>query len=321
MRIFPAVILAALLCESAHAAIVVTRAERVSGAIVINDDKIVSLRTDEGSQKTFAKKDVLQVFNDEGELVYEAPFERPTYKDEVKTRTPGTVQDKRAIIIHYQIGGAAGGFYTTEDRFISAMNIVATYSDGAQQSAQAKLLTMGYGADYQWYSNARWSSMVSYFYRTATQSVTVGDGQNYQKMALAEERLSATHTLLFGREAHFYPSTDEVSFDLIGQGGYELGSYYALATFRSFYTGITPIPAAYLGSTNILFHGPTARVGGGITFRGPGWLFRIAGFYQLAAVFNADRVEFAPSAAAALSVDKFNLLQDYYGIVAVGISF
>lgn len=300
---------------------VVTRTERLSGTIEKNSDAGVTLRLDEGGTKTIPRAQILQVFDDEGEILWQADLPKQEYPATTATKASAPLSSKRTVFGNFMIGGVASGYYREENRLVDAMNITATYSDGSKQSAQASFLSMGGGLDYQWFATSRMSSMVSYFYRSATQTIFTGDGRNYQKITLAEERVTAIHTLMYGREMHFYPANDEVSLDLIAQAGYQLGSYNALATYRSMYGALTPPPPLYTGPSDIFFHGPTGRVGGGISFHGTGWTFRLSGYYQVAAAFNSDKVNFISGTTTIASTDAVNLLQDFYAIVAIGLSF
>lgn len=306
--------------SAAHAAMVVTRTERVNGTIVTNSDSGVTLKLDEGGNKTIPRAQILQLFDDEGELLWQADLPKQEYAPVAPRNDARPASSRRAILANFMIGGVAGGYYREENRFIEAMGISATYNDGSQQGAQTSTLSIGGGVDYQWYATQRWSSLISYFYRQTKQTVFTGDGRSYDKITLAEERLTETHTLMYGREMHFYPGNEDVSLDLIAQAGYQLGSYNALATYRTLYAVLTPRPAQYTGGTDILFHGPTARFGAGISFYGSSWTFRLAGFYQAAAAFNAGNVNFT-SGAASIATSTVNLLNDFYATVAIGLSF
>ena len=304
-----------------HAAMVVTRSERLSGIIVSQNDSGVTLKPEDGATKIIPRAQILQVFDDDGEILWQAELPKQEYPATTATKDSRPASSKRTVFGNFMIGGVASGYYREENRLIEAMNITATYSDGSAQSAQTSTLSMGGGLDYQWYATSRMSSMVSYFYRAATQTVFTGDGRNYQKITLAEERVTAIHALMYGREMHFYPANDEVSLDLIAQAGYQVGSYNALATYRSMYALLTPRPALYTGASDIFFHGPTARVGAGISFHGTGWVFRLNGYYQAAAAFNADKVDFVSGTTTIASTNAVNLLQDFYASVAIGLSF
>lgn len=304
-----------------HAAMVVTRSERLSGTIVSQNESGVTLKLDEGGTKTIPRAQMLQLFDDDGEILWQAELPKQEYPAVTTAKESRPVSSKRTVFGNFMIGGVASGYYREENRLIEAMNITATYSDGSAQSAQTSTLSMGGGADYQWYATSRTSSLISYFYRSATQTVFTGDGRNYQKITLAEERVTAIHTLMYGRELHFYPANDEVSLDIIAQAGYQVGSYNALATYRSMYGLLTPRPALYTGASDIFFHGPTARVGAGISFHGASWVFRLNGYYQAAAAFNADKVDFVSGTTQIASTNAVNLLQDFYANVAIGLSF
>lgn len=306
---------------SIHAAMVVTRTERLSGNIEKNTDAGVTLRLDEGGTKTIMRAQILQVFDDEGEILWQADLPKQEYPAQTAAKASAPLSSKRTVFGNFMIGGVASGYYREENRLVDAMNITATYSDSSKQSAQTSILSMGGGVDYQWFSTSRMSSMVSYFYRSATQTVFTGDGRNYQKITLAEERVTAIHTLMYGREMHFYPANDDVSFDLTAQAGYQLGSYSALATYRSMSGALTPPPPLYTGPSDVFFHGPTGRIGGGISFHGTGWTFRLGGYYQVAAAFNSDKVNFVSGTTTIASTDAVNLLQDFYALVAIGLSF
>ena len=320
MKLRLVVLMVAMHLSSLHAAMVVTRTERLTGTIVSQTDGGVTLRSEEGGTKAIPRAQILQVFDDEGELLWQADLPRQEYPAPTGGKESRPASSKRALFAHFLIGGVASGYYRAENQLIEGMNIVATYSDGSSQSAQASVLSMGGGVDYQWYATSRASSLVSYFYRSATQTVYTGDGRNYQKITLAEERLTAIHALMYGRELHFYPANEDVSFDLVAQAGYQVGSYNALATYRSLYGVLSPRPTLYAGVTDIFFHGPTARVGASISFHGASWVFRLGGYYQAAAAFNADRINFA-SGSAAIATSAVNLLQDFYANVAIGVSF
>ncbi len=321
MRLLFILVSVILSATATHAAMVVTRSERLSGTIVSNDDLGVTLKLDEGGTKMIPRTQILQLFDDEGEILWQAELPKVEYPPVTAAKESRPASSRRTVFGNFMIGGVASGYYREENRLIDAMSITATYSDGAQQTAQASILSMGGGVDYQWYTNSRISSLVSYFYRSATQTVFTGDGRNYQKITLAEERVTAIHTLMYGREMHFYPANDEVSLDIIAQAGYQIGSYNALATYRSLYGMLTPRPVLYTGASDILFHGPTARVGAGISFHGTGWIFRLNGYYQAAAAFNSDKVDFTSGTTSIASTNAVNLLQDFYASAAIGLSF
>ena len=310
-----------LLSSAAHAAMVVTRSERLSGTIVTNNDSGVTLRLDEGGTKIIPRAQILQVFDDDGEILWQGELPKQEYPAATSGKNFRPASSKRTVYGNFMIGGVASGYYREENRLIEAMNITATYSDGSAQSAQTSTLSMGGGVDYQWYATSRTSSLVSYFYRSATQTVFTGDGRSYQKITLAEERVTAIHALMYGREMHFYPASDDISLDIVAQAGYQAGSYNALPTYRSMYAILTPRPVLYTGASDIFFHGPTARVGAGISFHGTGWVFRLNGYFQAAAAFNSDKVDFVSATTKIAGTNAVNLLQDFYALVAIGVSF
>lgn len=266
---------------------VVTRSERLSGTIVTQNESGVTLKLDEGGTKIIPRAQMLQLFDDDGEILWQAELPKQEYPAVSTAKESRPASSKRTVFGNFMIGGVASGYYREENRLIEAMNITATYSDGSAQSAQTSTLSMVAVPITNGMPPAVPRALSrELFYRSATQTVFTGDGRNYQKITLAEERVTAIHTLMYGRELHFYPANDEVSLDIIAQAGYQVGSYNALATYRSMYGLLTPRPALYTGASDI-FYGPTARVGAGISFHGASWVFRLNGYYQAAAAFNA----------------------------------
>ncbi|MBL8032745.1 MAG: hypothetical protein JNJ69_03520 [Leptospiraceae bacterium] len=297
---------------------VVTKKERISGKILSNNEPAISIKPDDAPARTIQRSEILQVFDDEGELIWQGELPPMPARASTAEQIPTAAVRTRAISAEFLLGGVTGGFFSEEQRLIDSMNITATYADGSKQGAQNRLLTMGVGLTYSWYQNARWATAVSYLYRETAHTVYTGDDKTYQKITFADERLSALHSLMYGRELHFYPGGDDFSFDLVGQAGYQVGNYRALSTYRSMYSILTPQPPAYNGATDIFIHGPTLRAGAGFTLRGAFFLFKIAAYYQGAINFSADNVVFTSGGSTLAKTEKVALLHDYYVSASLG---
>ncbi len=302
------------LTAALNAATVVTAKERLSGTITAQNDKTVTLKREEGELK-IARDQIVQIFDDNGELVWASPaLMPPPIKAGEKSETQPEKPLTHSIIIDGNVGGASGGFYSEETKFVDALGIYKQYSDGSRQQAKNSLMSVGFAINYQNATSARWANLFTYMFRSTQHSIYTGDGQKYNREELSSKTITNRHALLLGKEVRFYPSEGLSSIDLIGQIGYEYGNYAPLATYIDYRTKLTPVPNAYIGPTSVSIHGPTARVGGGITFRfSPAWQMRLLAFYQGTYSMASEKIWTA--------VDKNTFLHDYYGVVSVGYSF
>lgn len=300
---------------SLNAATVVTAKERLNGTITAQDEKVVTLKREKDQIKV-DREQIVQIFDDNGELVYQSPAlikaigapDSPT-KDAAPEKPL-----EHSIIIDGIVGGVTGGFYSEETKLVDALGIYKQYSDGSRQQAKNSLTTVGFGINYQNANSARWATLFTYVFRSTVHSIYTGDGQKYNREELSSKTLTTRHALLLGKELRFYPSEGLSSIDFIGQVGYEYGNYAPLATYIDYRTKLTPVPAPYIGSTSVTIHGPTARLGGGITFRfSPAWQMRLLGFYQGTYSMASEKIWNA--------VEKNTFIHDFYGIVSVGYSF
>lgn len=298
----------------AHAATVVTQKEKITGTIVSQSEALLTVRQTDGKPVIVQRKDVLQIFDDKGELVWQAGQSAAAAKPAAAGK-PGEPQlnfAAKSIIIDFFLGTSLGGFYTEENRQIDSLGIYYTYADGSRQNATTGMFQLGLGANFQSYTSARWSWLFSYLFRSTQQNVSVGGGSQYQSQTLASSTITTFHALMLGREIHFYPGDGGSSFDFTGQIGYEFGNYTPLASYNALAGQLSP-PIAQINLAGVTVHGPTARIGTGFTFRGSNWQLRLFGYYQIAYTFASDRIWKA--------VDKNAVLHDLYGGVAVGYGF
>ncbi len=294
---------------SIEAAMVVTAKERIVCTIISQDDKSLTLRLENQREMKIARDKVLQIFDDAGDLTWQGALPPEELRPEpVEQRPPSFA--KRSVLLDFYLGSAFGGLYADENKLVDDLKIYTQYSDGSVQYAKSSMLSLGGGISYQNFDSDRWSTLISYLYKTTSQSVTIGENASYEKSSLANLVVTRRHALFYGKEAHFYPASDVSSLDIIGQIGYELGSYAPLTTYNSYRTMLTPMPAAYTGAASIIIHGPTARLGTGVTLRGENWQFRLLGFYQLTTLFLA--------ATTPLTNSQSTIVHDLYGGVSLG---
>lgn len=301
-----------VLCAQIYATTIVTKKERIFGEIVSQDTQSVTVRTAAARDVKIPFEDVLQIFNDKGDLVWQSSL--PTVEKK-RAAPPAPLSERkpefanRAIILDFYVGTALGGFYTEENRAIDSLGIYTQYSDGSQQAAKTSMLTLGGGINYQWFSSLRWSNLLTYAFRSTSQTVSSGDNEKYEKKSFANATMTNRHSLLFGKELHFYPGKEESSWDFIGQIGYEFGEYKPLAGYNEL-RGQFPVLPRYAIPASVFVHGPTARVGTGFTFRGTYWQFRLLGFYQITYSFAAEQIWNA--------VPKNTVLHDLYAGASLG---
>lgn len=311
MRILHLSLGAILTFHSLGAATVVTSQERLMGSIISQDEKFLTLRQENKVETKIPREKILQVFDDKGDLVWQATLPQEV-RPETKAKLPMDERQpafaRKSILLDFYIGTAFGGFHTEEKRLIDSLGIYVSYSDGSTQTASAKLLALGGGASYQWYSSLRWSSLVSYIFRSTAQSVSAGDGDKYERKSFANATITTRHALMFGKELHFYPGAEMSSWDLVGQLGYEFGSYKPLAAYNDLTAQFPVLPK--LNYTDVLIHGPTARLGTGYTLRETNWQLRLMVFYQITYSFASEQIWVA--------VPKNTALHDFYGNISVG---
>lgn len=301
------------------AATVVTTSERIAGTIIEQTDEQVTLKTSDGKlRKIDRRKEIQQVFDDQGQLVWQSPaIAKPVSQNTTSSYAKIPPFAKKAIIADIGIGTAGGGFYDEEKRLLDALGIYAKYSDGTIQNAETSLMTITLGLHYQWYDTPRWSSLLSYVYRTASQRSTTGDGNKYKSETIVNEQLTALHSLLYGKEVHFYLGSGTSSFDLVGQVGYEAGQYFPLAGYNSARrlpsaNGV-PLPV-FSTPASLFIHGPTGRAGLGFTLRSDERLqFGLRGYYQIAYTFTSEQIWVA--------VPKNTVVQDIYAVLYLGVGF
>lgn len=306
-------ILIAISCTVVNAATVVTAKERLNGVITAQNDMTVTLKRETGEQK-ISRDQIVQIFDDNGELIWTSPALMHT--PEAAPVASGAAEKPltHSIIFDGFVGGASGGFYSEETRFVDALGIYKQYSDGSRQNAKNTVMSVGFGVNYQNASSARWATLFTYMFRATSHTIYTGDGQKYNREELSSQTISNRHALLLGKEIRFYPSEGLSTIDLIGQIGYEYGNYKPLATYVDYRTKLSPVPPQYLGPTNISIHGPTARIGGGITFRfSPAWQMRLLAFYQATYSMASEKIWTA--------VEKNVIIHDFYGVVSLGYSF
>ncbi|GAB4425125.1 MAG: hypothetical protein OHK0011_06150 [Turneriella sp.] len=307
-------LLLATITPQLFAATVVTSNERIAGTITAKSKTSVTIKMEDGQERTIDRDRIVQIFDDNGELVYASPALMP---DQKKAPEQGEqAQEKpldNALIIDGLVGGIYGGFYNKERDF-SDGSIRVEFSDGTTQYSKSTLTSFGFGLNYQKASSARWTTLYTYTFRSVIHSVYAGDDQKYKREDISTQMVSSRHALLIGKEARFYPTQGLSSIDIIGQVGYELGNYYPLATYNDYRTKLTPTPALYTGPGSVMIHGPTARIGSGISFRfSPAWQMRLLAFYQIAYSMASDQIWNA--------VEKNVLTHDLYGMVSFGYSF
>lgn len=307
-------LLLAMIAPQLFAATVVTSNERIAGTITEQSKLSVSVRMEDGNIRKIERERVVQIFDDNGELVYASPALMPDQKKAPEQGAP--VPEKlldNALIIDGLVGGIYGGFYNKE-RDNSDGSISVKFSDGTTQYSKSTLTSFGFGLNYQKASSARWTTLYTYTFRSVVHSVYAGDGQKYKYEDISTKTVSSRHALLIGKEARFYPTQGISSIDIIGQVGYEFGNYYPLATYNDYRTKLSPAPALYTVPGSVMIHGPTARIGSGISFRfSPAWQMRLLAFYQIAYSMASDQIWIA--------VEKNVLTHDLYGVVSFGYSF
>ncbi len=298
-----------------HAATVVTQKEKITGTIVSQSEALLTIRQTDGKPVIVQRKDVLQIFDDKGELVWQAgqPAAAPQGAAAAKSGGPLLNFAAKSVILDFFAGTSLGGFYSEENRFIDAHGIYMAYSDGSRQNANVSMFQVGIGVNYQSYDSARWSWLFSYLYRSTQQNIRVGDGKKYESKNLADAVITTFHGLMFGREVHFYPGDGGSSFEFTAQMGYEFGNYAPLASYNVVRTQLTPVPQLYNLPGSVTVHGPTARLGTGFTFRGTNWQLKLFGYYQIAYTFAAEQIWTA--------VPKNTVLHDVYGGISVGYGF
>ncbi len=229
------------------------------------------------------------------------------------------------IILEFGIGTAIGGIYTRENQYTNALGVSTAVPNGSQQSADATIFTLVFGINYQAYESERWSTLLSYLYRSQLQRINAGktsycgqyctDTSNFKH--ISDSLIVSLHTLLIGKEIHLYPGSGFSSFDLLGQVGYDLGSYYPYAGYNSLISalgapnGQTQITTA---PTSVFVHGPTARVGVGMTGRfWYSWQFRFNLYYQLTYLFS--NAEVWPD------IGRNSFVHDIHLTVSIGYGF
>lgn len=301
---------------AANAATIVTQNETINGTILSQSEALVTIRKADGQPVIIARKDIRQILDDNGVQVWQAgqPVQAAATAQPPKAGGEPLLNfAAKSVVIDFFAGAAFGGFYSEENRFIDAHNIYVLYSDGSRQNAKTSMFQVGLGVNFQSYSSARWSWLFSYVFRSTQQNIRTGDGSKYESKTLASSVATTFHALMFGRELHFYPGDGGSSIDLAAQLGYEFGKYAPLASYNEVRTKLTPVPQLYDIATSVAVHGPTARLGTGITFRGTNWQLRLFGYYQIAYTFAAERIWAA--------VEKNTLVHDIYGGVSVGYGF
>lgn len=302
-----------LTAATLHAATVVTATERLTGTIVSQDEKSLTLKLETRLEIKIPRAKILQIFDDKGSMIWQnqepekQPMPGPAKTKSLSERKPEFAQG--AIILDFYIGTALGGFYSEENRAIDSLGIYTVYSDGSQQAAKTGMMTFGGAINYEWFPSLRWSNLLTYAFRSTSQTVSSGDGDKYERKSYANAVMTGRHALLFGKELHLYPGREESSWDFIGQVGYEFGNYKPLAGYNEL-RGSFPTLTRYATPASVFLHGPTARIGTGYTFRGTNWQFRLLGFYQVTYSFAAEQIWNA--------VPKNTVLHDLYGSVSVG---
>ncbi|AFM11308.1 hypothetical protein [Turneriella parva] len=301
-------------CTATHAATVVTAKERIEGTILAQDDKTVTIKRAKGEKK-IARDQIVQIFDDNGELVWVSPaLKGPETTQTAEATATAEKPLTHSIIIDGIVGSSSGGFYSEEEKFVDALGIYKVYSDGSRQQAKQTMMSVGFGINYQYAGSARWATLFTYMFRSTSHSIYTGDGQKYNREELSSQTITNRHTALIGKELRFYPADGLSTIDLIGQIGYEFGNYRPLATYVDYRTKLTPVPVAYPGPTDITVQGPTARLGGGVTFRfSPTWQMRLLAFYQGTYSMASEKIWNA--------VDKNVFIHDFYGVFSVGYSF
>lgn len=294
------------------AALVVTPREHIEGTLrEVSGDAVQFVALD-GKERTFLKKDILQVFDDDGKLIWQGALPEVEH---IKSAEPLAVNHRfirHSLWLNFSFGGAASGIYKQENDFVDAQKIYATYADGSTQYAASSMLALGFGVDYAYAYSPQHSNLFSYSYSSLKQSVSLGSN-GYPQFSLGNEVLTRIHSVFFGKEFHYYPSAEEATLDLIAQLGYSVGAYYPQATYRDYQAALIPTPPAYTGPDATLLHGPTARVGGGMTIHGGALAFKLAAFYQFSWLFSA----YQPWGNLAASFP----VQNYYATASVGYGF
>jgi hypothetical protein len=298
--------------EQTFAAIVETQTQRLEAKITAQDEKSVTLTGETGNVLVIPRSKIVAIYDDAGNEVWRSGGtpESNTFKSGIPLSEQKPFFAANSIIIDFYVGTALGGFYSEEKKFMDALGIYVQYADGSTQFASNSFLSFGVGVNYQTYSSLRWSSLFSYVYRSTMLQTSVGDGQKYENKVLGSEVSSRMHALFWGKELHLYPGDGGSSFDFIGQIGYELGNYRPLATYNSLRTQLSPVPAQYIGVSSVFVHGPTARLGTGITFRGSNFQLRLQAYYQFAYTLASDQIWNA--------VSKGTALHDIYGGISLG---
>lgn len=292
------------------AATVVTQTERIQGTIVAEDEKSLTIRGEKKNEIRITRAVILQIFDDQGELVWQAklpPEEKriePVAENKARARLP------HAVTLDFYLGGATGGIYSDENRLVDDLRISTQYSDGSTQYAKSSMSALGGGASYRHINSERLSTLISYAFRSTMQTVYIGDGQDYGRNTLSSLALTRIHALFYGKEASFFPFSENLSFDLVGQIGYTLGSYSPLVTYNDYRVNLMPVPVQYTGIQTATIHGPALRAAGGVTFHSGPWQFRLLGYYQLSALFLPERTVISNSISS--------LVHDFYGAVSLG---
>ena len=292
------------------AATVVTHQERIQGTIVAEDEKNLTLRRENKTEIRIPRTMILQVFDDQGELAWQANLPPEEKRTEVVPEKKAINRLPHAVSCDFYLGGATGGIYTDENRFVDDLRISTQYNDGSTQYAQSSMSALGVGATYRHINTERFATLISYAFRATSQSVYIGDGKNYERNTLSSLALTRLHNLYYGKEANFYPFSETFSLDILGQIGYTLGSYAPLVTYNDYRTQLTPLPGAYTGIQTATVHGPTARAAAGASFYSGHWQFRLLAYYQISALFLPERTILTNSTSG--------IVHDFYGGLSLG---
>jgi len=301
-----------LAAPALSAALVVTPHEHIEGKLREVTGDAVHFVTLGGEERTFLKKDILQVFDDEGRLVWQGKLPEVEHIKSAEARQSGHTVARHTLWVNFSFGGAASGVYKQENDFVDAQKIYATYADGSTQYAASSMLALGFGADYAYAYSPEHSNLFSYTYSSLRQTVALGSN-GYSQITLGSEILTRMHSLFIGKEFHYYPSAEEATLDFIAQLGYSAGAYYPQATYRDYQAALVPTPTAYAGPDAAFIHGPTARVGGGMTIHSGALAFKLAVFYQFSWLFSA----YQPWGA----LDTSFPAQNYYATASIGYGF
>lgn len=296
-----------------EAATVVTQKERIQGTIVAEDEKSLTVRGESKSEIRIQRSVILQIFDDRGDLVWQANLPPEEKRTEPVTEKKAITRLPHTITFDFYLGGVTGGIYTDENRFVDDLRISMQYNDGSTQYAQSSMSALGVGATYRHVNTQRLATLISYAYRATSQSVYIGDGKNYERNTLSSLVLTRLHGLYYGKEANFYPFSETFSLDILSQIGYTLGSYAPLTTYSDYRTQLTPLPAAYTGMQTATVHGPTARAAAGASFYSGHWQFRLLAYYQITALFLPERTVLTNSTSS--------IVHDFYGGLSLGYAW